>query len=307
MQLGASLRSAYLVGDHRLGARWMVERARAAYDAGFDALFVGDHHSVGVPYYQNTPMLGRLLAEWHGRPAGCLFLLPLWNPVLAAEQIGTLAALHDDRFVLQCAIGGGDEQFRALGATLRTRPSVFEAGLDVIRRLLAGERVTATVGSLHIEGAQIAPRPAEPVEVWIGAAADPAVARAARLGDGFIVGPEAPPDEVARLVERYCAECAALGKPAGPIALRRDVHVAPTDAEADAQAGPVIAAGYRGFPPGATVCGSPGRVAEAFAAFGELGIRDVIVRHLAEDQGAVLRSFELLGEVRRAIAGEARP
>ena len=77
--------------DVRAGARWMVERARAAADAGLDSLFVGDHHNVPVPYYQNVPILGRLLAEWDDRPAGALFLLPLWHPVLLAEQIGTLA------------------------------------------------------------------------------------------------------------------------------------------------------------------------------------------------------------------------
>ena len=57
----------------------MVERARAADDARLDSLFVGDHHATGPgAYYQNTPMLGRLLAEWGDRPAGALFLLPLF-------------------------------------------------------------------------------------------------------------------------------------------------------------------------------------------------------------------------------------
>jgi hypothetical protein len=72
VRLGVSLRSGYyLVDDPRIGARWMVE--------------------------QNTPMLGRLLAEWSDRPAGALFLLPLWNPVLVAEQVGTLAAIAAGR------------------------------------------------------------------------------------------------------------------------------------------------------------------------------------------------------------------
>ncbi len=93
VSIGASLRSGYAPPDVRTGARWMVERARAAADAGLDSLFVGDHHNVPVPYYQNVPILGRLLAEWDDRPAGALFLLPLWHPVLVAEQIGTLAAI----------------------------------------------------------------------------------------------------------------------------------------------------------------------------------------------------------------------
>ena len=53
----------------------MIERAAAAHRSGLDSLFVGDQHVSPTPYYQNTPMLGRLLAEWGSAPAGCLFLL----------------------------------------------------------------------------------------------------------------------------------------------------------------------------------------------------------------------------------------
>src|SRR5207248_11094527 len=121
MNVCVSLRSGYPPMDARTGARWMVERARAASDAGLDSLFVGDHHNVPVPYYQNVPILGRLLAEWSERPVGALFLLPLWHPVLVAEQIGTLAAIADGRFIMQCAVGAGDEQFRAFGLSTKTR------------------------------------------------------------------------------------------------------------------------------------------------------------------------------------------
>src|SRR4029077_10887203 len=126
LRVGVSLRSGYAPMDARTGARWMIERARAASDAGLDSLFVGDHHNVPVPYYQNVPMIGRLLAEWDTRTAGALFLLPLWHPVLLAEQLATLASIAQGPFVMQCAIGGGAEQFGALGATLRDRGSRFE-------------------------------------------------------------------------------------------------------------------------------------------------------------------------------------
>src|SRR4029079_4358523 len=161
MKSGVSLRSAYLPVDVRTGARWMIERARAANDAGLDSLFVGDHHNVPVPYYQNVPMLGRLLAEWDERPAGALFLLPLWHPVLVAEQIGTLAAIAGGPFIMQCALGGGPEQFDALGVSIRRRPSLSEAQLDIVRRLCAGEEVSPD--SPHaIVRARIAPIPPQP-------------------------------------------------------------------------------------------------------------------------------------------------
>ncbi len=84
----------------------MVERARATNAAGLDSLFIGDHHSTGRGRTTRTrPCPGP--AGGVGRPAGCLFLLPLWNPVLVAEQIGTLAAIHQGPFIMQCALGAG--------------------------------------------------------------------------------------------------------------------------------------------------------------------------------------------------------
>src|SRR2546425_4177380 len=126
MRVGISLTSSHAVKDARDGARWMIERAAAARESGLDSLFVGDHHATPGTYYQNVPMMGRLLAEWGDAPAGCLFLLPLWNPVLVAEQIGTLAAIARGRFILQAGLGYGEEQFLAMGANIKQRPTAFE-------------------------------------------------------------------------------------------------------------------------------------------------------------------------------------
>jgi len=76
MRIGISIASSYRVADVRAGARWMIERAKAAADAGLDSLFYGDHHVTPSPYYQNSPILARALAAWRDAPAGALYLLP---------------------------------------------------------------------------------------------------------------------------------------------------------------------------------------------------------------------------------------
>ena len=301
MRVGVSLRSGYSPMDARTGARWLVERTRAARDAGLDSLFIGDHHNVPVPYYQNVPMLGRLLAEWDERPAGALFLLPLWHPVLLAEQIGTLASIAAGPFVMQCALGGGAEQFDALGVPTRTRPSRFEAALDIVRRLCAGDEVNAE-SPFPIKRARISPIPPQPLEVWIGGAADAAIDRAARLGDAFLIGPEATPDQVRDLVGTYRAACARHGREPNTIAVRRDVHVGADQEDALNVAGPILDRGYRGFDPAAPVVGGIEHVVAAFADLGSMGCTDVIIRHLADDHNEVLASFERLGTVRASVA-----
>src|SRR6201981_3051038 len=169
MKVGISLKSNHPDGkESRQGARWMIERTAAAHRAGLDSLFVGDQHVSPSPYYQNTPMLGRLLAEWGEASAGCLFLLPLWHPVLVAEQIGTLAAIARGPFIMQSGLGWGEARFAAMGASFRTRPSAFEEALDIVRRLLAGETVSSS-RRFRVGEASLALRPAEPVGVWVAA------------------------------------------------------------------------------------------------------------------------------------------
>jgi alkanesulfonate monooxygenase SsuD/methylene tetrahydromethanopterin reductase-like flavin-dependent oxidoreductase (luciferase family) len=302
MKVGISLTSNHPdVKDPRQGARWMIERTAASRRAGLDSLFIGDQHASPTPYYQNTPMLGRLLAEWGAAPAGCLFLLPLWHPVLAAEQIGTLAAIAQGPFVMQCGLGWGEPRFAAMGANYKTRPSAFEEALDIIRRLLAGETVSAS-RRFRISEASLALRPAEPVEVWVGASALPAIDRAARLAEGWIASPGLTQEEARTQAEFYLERCAAYGKKPGAVVLRRDIYVGQSSSEAKAVLQQALAQGYRGIPADALIAGSADEVADEFRIFGKQGYTEILVRHLTNDQPKVLGSLERLATVRAALA-----
>jgi alkanesulfonate monooxygenase SsuD/methylene tetrahydromethanopterin reductase-like flavin-dependent oxidoreductase (luciferase family) len=300
VRVGISLTSRYETADVREGARWMIERAAAAHRAGLDSLFIGDHHVTQQPYYQNVPMLGRLLAEWGDRPAGALFLLPLWHPVLLAEQVGTLASIAQGRFILQAGLGYGEAEFAAMGVPIRQRPSRFEESLDIIRRRLAGARVSSD-GRWRFSDARIAPLPPEPVEVWIAATAPPALERAARMGDAWIASPSADLESLETQLRRYRFAATAAGREPDTVAVRRDVYVGESDEEAEATAAPLLAGGYRGFDPSVLVVGGPERVARAFLELGDLGFTDVIVRNLVPDQRQALASIERLAGVRERL------
>ena len=306
MRVSISVQSAYNVDDPREGARRMIDRARAAREAGLDALFVGDHHATALPYYQNTAILGRMLAEWGDRPAGALYLLPLWHPLIVAEQVGTLASLMAGRFILQCAIGPADNQFDAMGVSPRQRPSRFEQSLSILRRLWAGETVTTGGDNdrFGLREARIAPCPPAPVEVWIGASAPPAIDRAARLGDGWLAAPGLTPAEAAEQLDLYREACERHGRTVGACAIRRDIYVGETAAEAEQTAAGVISRGYRGFPREALVVGDAAHVAATFAELGELGYDEIVVRHLVQHPARVLQSIGRLAEVRERLAGQ---
>jgi alkanesulfonate monooxygenase SsuD/methylene tetrahydromethanopterin reductase-like flavin-dependent oxidoreductase (luciferase family) len=268
----------------------MIERAQTAHAAGFSSLSIGDHHVMTVPYAQNTPMLGRLLAEWSpDRPAGCLFLMPLWHPVLMAEHIGTLAAIHGGTFIVQTGIGNGDAQFQAMGADLSTRGRVIEAMIPAVKALLNGETVDDPV--LGLTGGRIGLTPPGPVEWWIGAGADAGVDRAARLGDAWYAGLNFTPAEGRELADRF------RSRGGRRIVLRKDALVLADGDRARSVATELVEAGYRGLAMEHLIVGNPDDAAEQLAAYTAAGFDEVNIRCMAVPQDLALETLALLGPV----------
>ena len=270
MRLGVSISSTH----PQDGPRLMIERARAAHEAGFGSLSIGDHHNMSVPYAQNTPMLGRLLAEWPDRPAGCLFLVPLWHPVLMAEHIGTLAATHEARFIVQTGIGYGPSQFRAFGAEMGTRGRVLEETITAVKSMLDGETVDNE--SLGLVGGRVGLLPPQPVEWWIGGGVEVAIERAARMGDAWYAGPGLAADGTRAI-------------------LRKDALVLTDGDEARRRAAELVDAGYRGMDLDVLVVGGPDDAAAQLESYAQAGFDDVIIRTMSVPQELALETLALLG------------
>jgi alkanesulfonate monooxygenase SsuD/methylene tetrahydromethanopterin reductase-like flavin-dependent oxidoreductase (luciferase family) len=309
MRIGISVGTAFSTDGprgHREGPLEVLSQAQAAHRAGLDSLTLGDHHATGpAGYVQNVPMLGRLLAEWHDRPVGCLFLVPVWHPVLMAEQIGTLAAMSSGPFIVQAGLGGGAGQFRAMGAELQQRGARFEEGLLVVQSLLRGDAVDSELWDVH--GAQVAPLPPDGVEWWIGGGVRKAIERAARLGDCWYGNADLTLDTARRDMEIYQEACARLGRTPVRIPIRKDVFIAEDRVEAEKVGNTLIAGGYRGFDRQAVAYGDPDSVAEQLSVFGALGFTDIIIRTMSPlpspmGADAAARSVELAADVRARLA-----
>lgn len=302
MRVGISISSTYSVSDPSEGARNMIERAATARQADLDSLFVGDHHVTTQPYYQNSPMLGRLLAEWNNKPAGALYLLPLWHPVLLAEQIATLAAIMQGRFILQCALGGERPQSEGMGVDMKYRVPMFEDSLDIMRRLWAGETVTHE-RFWNIKNARIAPLPAQNIEVWVGSSAPAALNRTARLAEGWLAQPGLSLQGATDQLNQYRQVCAEHNRQPNAVAVRRDIFVGASTQEAEAFKRKAVAKGYRGFAPESMLVGSVAQVADELANFVDAGFTDVIIRSMSSNQSEALAGIERMAEVKAQLEG----
>lgn len=277
----------------------MLERAHVARDADLDHLCLGDGHSASVPFYQGVPSLGRMLADWDPtRPAGCLFLLPLWHPVIVAEQVATLATMLDAPFLLQVGAGGGSARFAAMGADLHRRGRDLDESIRVIKALLSG----ATVDSERygLSQTSILPLPPEPVEWWVGASAPVAIRRAARVGGSWYAGPNIGADAVTRGLAVYREACEEHGHRANSVR-RRDVIVLRDERRANALGQAMLDAGYRGMGPDAVAFGGLGEVTETLQGDLDAGFDDLAVRCMSGDQAEALETIELCGEVRSRL------
>jgi alkanesulfonate monooxygenase SsuD/methylene tetrahydromethanopterin reductase-like flavin-dependent oxidoreductase (luciferase family) len=301
MRLGASLLTRYPAGDPRYAARCIIEHCRAVRDAGADMLLIGDRHAVGPgQYFQNAPMLGRLLAEWGTNPSGVLITLSLWPPVLAAEQISTLASIAAGPCIVVSAIGQDAEQFEAFGLNIHDRVALFESAFDAFRRLLAGDEVTVDNGVHRIVGARISPIPPDGVEHWIGADASKAIDRAARLAEGWMARYELNPDQAAERARYYLERCEKYARTPRAVAIRRNIYIGATDRDAEKVASSYFNSHPR-IEPAACVWGGVSRVTDLLAAYAGMGYTDIVVRELVEDHEENMRSFERLGQVRDAL------
>jgi alkanesulfonate monooxygenase SsuD/methylene tetrahydromethanopterin reductase-like flavin-dependent oxidoreductase (luciferase family) len=89
-------------------------------------------------------------------------------------------------------------------------------------------------------------RPHPPI--WVGANADPAVERAARLGDCWYIGPAVEISTVERQLEMYRRALDKAGKPfPTELPMRREVFVAKTREEAIRLCAPYLGAKYEAY------------------------------------------------------------
>jgi alkanesulfonate monooxygenase SsuD/methylene tetrahydromethanopterin reductase-like flavin-dependent oxidoreductase (luciferase family) len=114
-----------------------VEQVRAAREAGFDLIVMGQHY-LSTPFQelQTLPALARLAAEAGTMRVGAtVLLLPLLNPVDVAEQVATLDVICEGRFICGVGLGYREEEYEAFGVRRGQRVARLVESLDVIKRL----------------------------------------------------------------------------------------------------------------------------------------------------------------------------
>ena len=193
--------------------RTFVRVARAAEDAGWDAVLIWDHLAFVWDRPAADPWVSLAAAATQTeRIVLGTGVTPVARrrPQVLAHQIATLASLAPGRVLFGAGLGGGHNEFAAFGEdeSARGRAARLDEGLDVIRELLDGRRVEHYGTHYRVDGVTLAPVPEERVPIWIGGMSRGARRRAERFDGWFGDTASAKeittsPEELARLAEGY--------------------------------------------------------------------------------------------------------
>lgn len=223
-----------------------------ARDHGWDSAWVGHHYltdSIGM--LQPIPYLARLAPEAGEMVLGLgVLLLALLNPVDVAESVASLDVICRGRFVFGVGLGYRGIEYDALGVPRGEAVRRFEENLGAVQRLWSEQRVDLDLPWCRVRGATLAippvQRPRPPL--WIAANSDRAVARAARLGDTWLINPHATFDTIRRQLALFHADRMAHGREAlRELPAMREIFCAPTRAAAVTLVRPHLGEKYRAY------------------------------------------------------------
>jgi len=112
--------------------------------------------------------------------------LPIRQPVLVAKSVSSVAVLTGDRFGFGVGLSPWPEDFAVCGERWKGRGRRMDDMIEIIRGLLGGGYVEHHGAYYDLQSIKICPVPSRPVPIFIGGHSQPALKRAARLGDGWM-------------------------------------------------------------------------------------------------------------------------
>jgi probable F420-dependent oxidoreductase len=171
----------------------------AAEEVGFESVWTGEHVALPIegnpvatpaetPFLDSVVSLTRVATLTTRLRLGTgILVLPHHNPILVAKTLASLDVLSGGRVIAGFAAGYAEPEFRALGVRFERRGAITDEYLRAIRTLWTAEVPAFEGRHARFAGIRFEPKPVQRPHppIVVGGTAPPALARAAREGDGW--------------------------------------------------------------------------------------------------------------------------
>jgi alkanesulfonate monooxygenase SsuD/methylene tetrahydromethanopterin reductase-like flavin-dependent oxidoreductase (luciferase family) len=192
----------------------IIDQAIYAEQIGLHSAWIGEHHFSGLGVLSCPDMvLGYIAARTQRiRLAPAVTVLPLHHPIRVAEQWATLDLMSGGRVDFAAGRGYDRREYQPLGANFDDNQSIFEEGMEIVRRLWSADGPISHHGKHYrFDDVLITPQPIQrPLPAYVGSFSRPSIELAARLGCGLIVAPFAAAltfGGLRQVIELYAETC----------------------------------------------------------------------------------------------------
>ncbi len=214
-------RFAYFAGHEQFQPEDLVRHAVLAEEAGFDMILVSEHFhpwvdDVGASGFAFAT-IGAMAQATDRVEFTTGVTTPLWrfHPAVVAQAAATLDRLSGGRFNL--GVGTGENLNEGpLGYTFPAyaeRAARMSEALDVMRRLLDGEKLTFSGEYYTTDRAKLYSPPLHDLPIFMAAGGPKSAVLAATKAEGIITSVKDPADTFAKVIEPARAAASAVGRP----------------------------------------------------------------------------------------------
>jgi probable F420-dependent oxidoreductase len=194
------------------GAEAITAAARRAEELGFADVWVSDHviHPAEQSYpspYLFDPMLTLAWAAAATTRVGLgtsVLVASQYHPLWLANATSSLDALCGGRLRLGIGVGWSEAEFEALGQDFRSRGKRTDEILGILDACWNTDPSSFHGEYYDFTDIRVLPKPAHPIEVWIGGSSEAAYLRAQRAAGFQLIGLK--PDTVAAPIARLRAD-----------------------------------------------------------------------------------------------------
>ena len=282
----------------------LATQAETAEAMGFDAFWLPENHFTGPAAIPAPLMLLAAIASRTSRIrlGSTSYLLPVRNPILAAEEVAVLDRLSGGRVILGIGRGFQDAMFKAFDIPTQEKRKRFKENLTSMISAWQGEPIAQHNGEdIYLSPLPIQ-RPHPPL--WVAAFGPLAIKQAGSLGLPYIASPVESLDSLEANVMAHRAHVSDSGHPpVDTIPIMRTVFVT-GNARLEKQVATTLeqetASRFRKQSTALAdwaIVGSPGYVKDRLEEYRErLGLNYLIARGRIQgvDDDAQVRSHELL-------------
>jgi alkanesulfonate monooxygenase SsuD/methylene tetrahydromethanopterin reductase-like flavin-dependent oxidoreductase (luciferase family) len=211
----------------------IIDQALYAEQVGMYSAWIGEHHfgTLGVLSCPDLALAYIAARTRRIRLAPAVTVLPLHHPIRVAEQWASLDLLSQGRVDFAAGRGYDRREYDPLGVSFNNNQSIFEEGMEVVRRLWSTETPISHCGRHYaFTDVAITPRPVQrPIPTYVASFSQPSIELAARLGCGLIVAPFAATmtyGGLRQVYDLYQETCAKHGTKPGRLVCSYFTHFA---------------------------------------------------------------------------------